>query len=154
MPISVTIEGTERLARKFNEAGQVRVLRPSMVRALARLEDPLKTYPGPIAAGVWAANTKPQQKRAFFAALRAGRTSSRRTGTLGRRWVSVIREGGSRTLTGEIGNATIYGPYVQDPDMQARFHRGRWITTQQALEQNRQAIIADFNRAIEQALEE
>ena len=67
MPITIQIEGTERLARKFDAAGQIRVLRPPMLRALARLEDPIKTYPPPIAPGHWAANTTPRQRRAFFA---------------------------------------------------------------------------------------
>jgi len=55
----------------------------------------------------------------------------RRTGTLGRLWTtsnpSVSIAG--KILNARIGNATPYGPCVQDPDLQKRVHRGRWQTT-------------------------
>lgn len=152
MPITIEIEGVEDLARKFDAAGQVMVLRPPMLRALARLEDPIKTYPPPIAPGHWAANTTPRQRRAFFALLRARRISGKRTGTLGRRWTSKITEKGAN-LEGEWGNVTTYGPFVQGHSDQAAFHRGRWITDQQVVDRNRQAIVDDFAQAITAALE-
>lgn len=153
MPITIQIEGTERLARKFDAAGQIRVLRPPMLRALARLEDPIKTYPPPIAPGHWAANTTPRQRRAFFALLRARRISGKRTGTLGRRWTSKVTERGA-SLEGEWGNVTAYGHWVQGHGDQVAFHRGRWITEQQVIDRNRQAIVDDFGQAITVALEE
>ena len=153
IPITVRIEGTEELARRFDMAGQVRVLRPPMIRSLARLEDPIKTYPPPISPGVWAANTTPKQRRAFFALLRARRISGKRTGTLGRRWTSKITERGAN-LEGEWGNVTAYGRWVQGRDDQVAFHRGRWITDQQVIDRNRQAIVDDFAQAITAALEE
>lgn len=149
--VTVTIEGLDRLKRKFDAATNVRILRPSMVRSLARLEDPLKTYPQPIAPGVWAANTTPAQKRAFFAKLRAKKTSGARTGTLGRRWLSRTYVSGN-TLVGEWGNNTEYATFVQDEVEQARFHRGRWVTTRHVLNNATAAIVTDFNTAIEQAL--
>lgn len=152
MPITIEIEGVEDLARKFDAAGQVMVLRPPMVRGLARLEDPIKTYPPPIASGHWAANTTPRQRRAFFALLRTRRISGKRTGTLGRRWTSRITEKGVN-LEGEWGNVTTYAPFVQGEETQARFHRGRWITDQQVIDRNRQAIVDDFGQAITEALE-
>lgn len=153
MPIVVQIEGVEELARRFDRAGQIRVLRTPMLRSLARLEDPLKTYPPPPADGVWAANTTPRQKRAFFALLRAGRISAKRTGTLGRRWTSRVVET-TTGLTGEWGNNTVYARFVQGHQEQAAFHRGRWITDQQVVDRNRAAINEDFRRAIVAALEE
>ncbi len=153
MPITIQIEGADDLARRFDMAGQIRVLRPPMVRSLARLEDPIKTYPPPIPAGHWAANTKPKQRRAFFAQLRAGRISGKRTGTLGRRWTSKITEKGA-SLEGEWGNVTAYGHWVQGHSDQVAFHRGRWITDQQVVDRNRQAIVDDFAQAITAALEE
>lgn len=149
--VTFELEGIERLARKFDAAGRVEVLRAPMVRSLARLEDGLKRYPEPIAPGVWAANTTPRQKRAFFAKLRAGQVSGKRTGTLGRRWTSRTYEQRS-TLVGEWGNNTQYAPFVQDGDEQARFHRGRWLTTRHVLDNAAAAIEQDFALAIEQAL--
>lgn len=153
MPVTVRIEGVEELERRFDRAGQVRVLRRPMLRSLARLESPIKTYPPPPAAGVWASNTSPRQKRAFFALLRAGRISDKRTGTLGRRWGSRLVEGAGG-LTGEWGNNTPYAPFVQGHREQAAFHRGRWLTDQQVVDHHQAAIAEDFRQAIAAALEE
>ncbi len=38
-------------------------------------------------------------------------------------------------------------------ETKARFHRGRWITDQQVVDRNRQAIVDDFGQAITEALE-
>jgi hypothetical protein len=153
MPVTIALYGARRLAGKFERAQRLEILRPPMVRALARLEDPIKTYPPPPAPGVWAAHTSKRQKRAFFALLRAGRITGKRTGTLGRRWTSKITEKGVN-LEGEWGNITGYGRFVQGEETQARFHRGRWITDQQVIDQNRRAIVNDFSQAITAALEE
>lgn len=76
----------------------------------------------------------------------------RRTGTYARRWTFEPR----RTLFSvgvEVGNNTIYGPYVGDPELQADIHRGRWQTTMDALEAEAPAIIDDVEKAIEQQID-
>lgn len=149
--VNITIDGVDALARKFDRAAQLDVLRPPMVRSLARLEDGVKTYPEQIAPGLWARTTTPRQKRAFFAKLKAKEVSGKRTGTLGRRWTSRTYPQGN-TLVGEWGNNTEYGPYVQDAERQARFHQGRWQTTRLVLDNAAAAIQQDFAIAIEAAL--
>ena len=72
-----------------------------------------------------------------------GETDYRRTGTLGRTWISAGRVVEGRrlhNLVGRVGNATPYGRYVQDPDRQARWHRGVWQTTEEIVKANREAI--------------
>jgi hypothetical protein len=66
----------------------------------------------------------------------------RRTGTLGRLWASGARvvEGSGINLVGRVGNRAPYGPYVQDPDRQAAWHRGRWRTTDQVKEDGAPAV--------------
>jgi hypothetical protein len=68
----------------------------------------------------------------------------RRTGTLGRLWTSaarVVEENVSGAfVVGRVGNATPYGPYVQDPKEQAKVHRGRWKTTEQIVQEHRAEI--------------
>ena len=72
-----------------------------------------------------------------------------RTGTLGRLWfhgtvkVSIRKH----SMRGTIGNATSYGPYVQDPDLQASVHRGRWRTTKDVIDERRQDVLNMFERA-------
>lgn len=59
-----------------------------------------------------------------------------RTRTLGRLWhqarPQISAQG--QILDARIGNATSYGPYVQDPDRQAWMHQGRWQTTDDVVE--------------------
>lgn len=77
-------------------------------------------------------------------------TVYRRTGTLGRLWTSARREVRTERagiLEGRIGNRTPYGPYVQDPDLQAEVHRGRWKTTEQVMRENEEAIEALLGQA-------
>jgi hypothetical protein len=54
-----------------------------------------------------------------------------RTRTLGRLWTTAHPQITVRghVIDARIGNATPYGPYVQDPEGQAWMHRGRWQTT-------------------------
>lgn len=58
-----------------------------------------------------------------------------RTRTLGRLWTRAHPQVtvGGHVLDARIGNATPYGPYVQDPDQQAWMHAGRWQTTDQVV---------------------
>lgn len=75
-------------------------------------------------------------------------SSYRRTGTLGRLWTGATRvvelgESGA-FVQGRVGNATPYGPYVQDPGDQAEIHKGRWKTTDE--------IVADADDEIEMIL--
>lgn len=67
----------------------------------------------------------------------------RRTGTLGRLWVGarpVVTRSSGAFVAGRIGNATPYGPYVQDPNRQAAQHRGRWRTTKDVVRDNEAGI--------------
>lgn len=66
----------------------------------------------------------------------------RRTRTLGRLWTTsdpVVTVSG-KLLNARIGNATPYGPYVQDEDLQAKVHRGRWQTTKEVIDEHKGII--------------
>lgn len=77
----------------------------------------------------------------------------RRTGTLGRLWVSGQRvieaapDSSAAFVVGRVGNATPYGPYVMDPEKQTPAHRGRWRTTMQVVADNQEAINAVLAQA-------
>jgi hypothetical protein len=60
----------------------------------------------------------------------------RRTGTLGRLWTQARPEVTihGRVIDGRIENARPRGAYVQDPDLQAWMHKGRWQTTDDVVE--------------------
>jgi len=87
----------------------------------------------------------------------------RRTGNLGRTWTSHITRS-AENITGELGNnakdrrGRSYGPYVQaDPSgprpHQAWFHRGRWVTDQDVVDDNEVRIRALFAEHLDQLVE-
>ena len=113
------------------------VIHPAFIRGAARGEGVLKAYPPAPAPGAWARNTSKKQKAAFFASLGKGGAKAGghyiRTGLLGRKWVTQLYS--SKTETGaKIGIDLTYARYVQFDEEQAKFHRGRWTTEEQALE--------------------
>ncbi len=74
-----------------------------------------------------------------------------RTGTYGRRWTTrPISGGGWRGR--EVGNNTEYGPFVGSAELQAEIHRGTWPTDEQVIDQERAAIVADFEDTLIRAL--
>lgn len=127
--ISITIE-TNDVFNALDAASQRDILRPPMVRSLARLQNTMARYPAPPSGSRY-----------------------RRTGNYGRAWTSEVAESGDG-ITGKLGNAVrgprgrSYGPYVGDSEMQARIHSGRWIHDQGALEMHIDAIVDDFAQAI------
>lgn len=133
--ISITIE-TSEVFNALTAAEQINVLRPPMVRSLARLQGTMATYPAPPAGSTYT-----------------------RTGDYGRHWTQDVATDGDG-ITGKLGNAVrdrrygrAYGPYVGDSEMQASVHRGRWETDQGALESNLDAILDDFAQAMNGAME-
>ena len=125
---SITITGIPELMSKLGNVGAIATLRPPMQRSVYRLQAGMAKYP----------------------AARGG-SSYRRTGTLGRRWTSVVTES-ANGLVGTVGNNTSYGPWVQSEMFQAAVHQGRWQTDQDVATKETPAIIADFEQAIGAAL--
>ena len=128
MPVFIDITGVDEAVQELGMVETVNALRAPMQRAVHRLQAAMASYP-------------PQRSGSTY----------RRTGTLGRRWTTRISESG-QGITGKVGNNTAYGPFVQSEMFQASVHRGRWQTDSQVLEQEQAAIVADFERAIENAL--
>lgn len=127
--ISVTID-TNDVFNALDAAQQMNVLRPPMVRSLARLQNAMARYPAPPSGSQY-----------------------RRTGNYGREFTQAIDESGD-SITGTLGNAVrdkrgrSYGPYVGDSERQSRVHRGRWLNDEEAVTQHMDAIVDDFGQAI------
>jgi hypothetical protein len=77
----------------------------------------------------------------------------RRTGTLGRRWTTrPIRS--ANEVGREVGNKTVpYAPLVQSEELQARFHRGRWLTDAQALRNESPRLLRDVEDTLIEFME-
>lgn len=134
--ISITIDGVDELYTRLDAAQRNEILRPPMVRSLARLQADMANYPPPPASG-W----------------------DGRTGDYGRHWTSNTEENGNG-LIGRLGNAVrdrrygrAYGPYVGDSEMQSASNRGRWTSDEEAVRNNLDTIRDDFANAIEGALD-
>lgn len=79
-------------------------------------------------------------------------TTYRRTGRLGRSW-AISYTINARGMAGETGTNVEYAHWVQDDELQAWMHRGRWSNTDERVaEQHRGTILADFSTVIEGAL--
>lgn len=94
---------------------------------------------------------KLQNRMADYPPTRAGQIYVR-TGTLGRRWTTARREMPRRTakhLRGRIGNNTSYGPWVQAEGFQSRWHRGRWETDEDVIQQESKFIRDEFQKALD-----
>jgi hypothetical protein len=126
--LRLEVEGLDAVMRRLDGMGGVRVLEPAMWRAVYRLQNYMQEYP-------------PQRSGSTYV----------RTGTLGRRWTVAVHAAGN-TLTGKVGNNTVYAPFVQSSRFQARVHRGRWRTDLMAIDANRQQIIRDFIAALRGAM--
>lgn len=128
----IVIEGLDRLYRKLDTMQDLRdILRPPMHRSIATLKDEVTEYPA-----------RPPGSR------------YNRTLTLGRGWTERVSDTSSG-VQGRLGNKVEYAHWVQGARTQARVHRGRWNNTDEAvLARNEQAIVADFEQAIQLALDE
>ena len=124
---SIEIKGVDKLVRKLGIVGALETLRPAMKRSVFRLQDDMAVYPSQPAL----ANYK-------------------RTGTLGRKWTTKITTS-SRGMVGTVGNNTPYAPFVQSHRRQ-NIHLGYWQTDKDVVEKNRAAIVNDFGREIDKAI--
>lgn len=126
--VEVSIQGTDALIAKLGKVGATNVLRPPMQRAVLRIQRDMQEYP----------------------TQRVGSTY-RRTGTLGRLWVTKVYQEGAY-LTGKVGNRVRYAPFVQSRQFQARIHRGRWQTDERVVNLNARTIVRDFEATIAESL--
>lgn len=126
---SVDLENEEEAQAILAALNEPHFLEPTFKRTGARLVGRMHIYPP-----------------------RPPNSTYRRTLTYGRRWTFAVRRS-LLSIGVEVGNDTIYGPYVGDPEMQAEIHQGRWQTTADALEAETPAIVDDVVGAIERQID-
>lgn len=82
-----------------------------------------------------------------------------RTGELGRGWAQTgaveVDAAGTNQFADRVSvtlrNRVTYAGWVQDPEMQAGIHRGRWVTTQAALDAETGPFVGELSDSIGQA---
>jgi len=127
--IEVEIRGLDQAYRRLG-VDVLQVLEQPIERAMTRVTMRMKIYPP----------------------KREGQTYER-TDKLGQRWTQRIMRT-STSITGEVGNNTEYGPWVQSEQFQAWMHRRRWPTDEEALREVQPGFVRDAERAVVGALEE
>lgn len=127
--MSISIEGLDKLYKKFDRVKATSTLVPPTQRAVLRIQRRMQKYP-------------PQRPGSKYD----------RKGTLGKRWTVRVKRTGD-AVQGKVGNATVYAPFVQSHQFQRRIHRGRWQTDQRVVREEERVIVADFKRTVDKALE-
>lgn len=113
MEIRIEIEGLPELYAKLGR-NLLPIIQPAILAAVIRAEGKMKVYPPPPPGSTYVRGLDPRSER------------------LGQRWTHQVVMGGD-FVRGEIGNNASYAPWVQSSEFQARIHRGRWTTDEDAL---------------------
>ncbi len=127
--MDIEIKGLPELYKKLGRLATLDYLIPPMQAGIFRLESRMKDYPAAIPSSKY-----------------------RRTGTLGRRWVSEPVRHTAQGLEQKIGNNTAYAPWVQSSMFQAAVHRNRWVTDLQVMDEEKEFIIRLFENAVAKAI--
>jgi len=153
--LTITLEGWDELVAVIGKVTALESMRPAMQRSLELLQRDIAVYPPKPVAGDFPGFVSTRQRRWFFAALRDGRIQVpyRRTGTLGRSWTTDVIVTPD-ALLGVVGTNTVYAPWVQDRERQARIHQGRWQTVSDVVERNADAIMQQFAARLDEVWNE
>lgn len=153
MAPGIRIKGAQQLMAKLESLDRLNAIKPAIKAATLHIKGKIAVYPPASIAnspsndlGRWyQRGYGPRWKR------KDGTTGGSKTSeTLGRRWTTDYRNGG---LTGVVGNNASYGPYVQQKEKQADFHRARgWLTDEDVIENERHTVERYILNAIDKAL--
>lgn len=156
----INTSGLDQLARKLNNVATLENrLRPPMEKSVEWIRDDIAEYPIK-KKGAFSRLATPGQKRAYWAKVRSGEARHGpngyiRTGNTGRKWTSKVTSSPDGVY-GEVGNNEPGARYVhsaQKPGGQQPFHKeSGFKTDEQALNDNKQRIINEFNDTIEREL--
>lgn len=141
--VEITVNGVDRIVARLGRVESMRQLAPAMRRAVHRLQRDMQEYPP----------TRPGSRYVRGRGMADADGVVRRLTSehLGKRWTTKVTASATE-LVGTVGNNVSYAPFVQSRQFQAAVHRGRWLTDAQAMNRNADAIVRDFEQAIEAAL--
>ncbi|HOW77936.1 MAG TPA: HK97 gp10 family phage protein [Verrucomicrobiota bacterium] len=145
--VTIRIEGLDKVLAKFGRIEGVKFLKGIMGTAALDIKDWIAEYAPATEANSpsrprWYERGYGPRWRRMNGSIGGSRTSE----TLGRRWTTKVAADG---MQAEVGNNASYARYVQDADMQARFHKARgWRTIQEAAEAKGPGIIEKVRATI------
>ena len=145
----IVIEGLPELIKKIDNLQDMKRVNTAMRAAALHVKGKIAQYPPESEAN------RPKERGTWYERgygtrwPGGGRKTSQ---TLGRKWTIASRDKG---LTQIVGNNVTYGPYVQDEDMQAWFHKRRgWKTTQTVAEEEADTVVKFVKSEIDKIINE
>jgi len=149
--IEINDSAVSKLFNRLDHASVMQVLRPPMEASLTSLYNDLTDYPPPSRGKVRFKSAR--QRKYFFWAVKQGIITVPyvRSGKLGQSWTTRI-DTTATGMYGRVGTNMSYARWVQSDELQARIHRGNWMTDEQAFGQRRDEIVQRFRRAMRAAL--
>jgi len=148
---SIKINGLDELTAKLKKLEDLQAIAPALRAGALHVKGKIATYPPSSEA-----NT-PNQRRWYERGygskwMRAdGSIGGKKTSeNLGRKWTIGERNAG---LTQVVGNNVSYGPFVQDAESQAAFHKARgWKTVQDVVASETDKVIAMISQELDKIL--
>jgi hypothetical protein len=148
MPASIQIHGLKRIMKKVKTLQELRAVKTALKAAALHVKGKVNVYPPASEAnrprkGGW-------YERGYGPKWYGGKGGKKTSQTLGRKWTTAERDGG---LTQVIGNNVTYGPFVQDKDRQAWFHKKRgWKTIQDVAKEETKTVLEFVENELEKVL--
>ena len=144
---TVHIEGLDRVVRKLRSLEDLSAYKTALYAAAEHVLEKIADYPPlseanrPNARGRW-------YERGYGPRWASG---GRKTSEmLGRKWTTQERNAG---MTQVVGNNVSYGPFVQDRDRQAAFHKRRgWKTIQTVAEEESRTVVEMVAKEVDKKL--
>ncbi len=151
---TIRIEGLDKLMKKIDSLEGLETVKAGLKAAALHVKGKIAKYP----PGTDANKRGPYPKRWYYRGIGPfwarvdGSIGKRLTSEdLGQKWTIDTRDAG---MTAIIGNNVSYGPFVQDEEKQATFHRRRgWKTTQKVAEEESKEVNELLIKAINKALD-
>lgn len=159
---TIRIEGLDRVLKKINTLEELKPIKDALKAGAVHVKGKIAKYPpaseanrrgrsvfygGSISYRWYQRGYGPMWIRRRDGSIAGKKTSE----TLGRRWTTASR---NRGLTWIVGNNVSYGPFVQDKDRQAAFHKVRgWKTTEEVAEEEAKTVLEFIEKEVEKVLE-
>jgi hypothetical protein len=147
MPATIQIRGLDRIQGKLKDLEAMRPVKAALKAAGLHIKGKVNVYPPASEAnrprkGGW-------YERGYGPRWYGG--GKKTSQTLGRKWTIGERDGGMTVI---VGNNVSYGPFVQDRDVQAWFHKKRgWKTIQDVAEQEADFVAEFVGKEIDKVLD-
>ena len=155
--IIIHIEGLERLQGKLNALDPHRYMAAVMGECVSDIQTDIATYAPATEANLprpWTSGGPNTWYERGYGTKRIRKDGSivgyQTSEVLGDHWTKRVEQGGMR---GVVGNKVSYGPFVQDEDEQAPFHKeAGWRTIQEVAKRQAPRAIRRIQEAIRKIL--